>query len=86
MATCQGSWRDGGILITTFDLIRPLIISHQLNIISSGWKQKDLSVTNPMKEFTYPGLFMSRVCHRREAWFCEAVVVHREQAATKQMW
>ena len=57
-----------------------------LNIMSSGWKQKDLGVTNPSKEFTYPGLFMSRVCHRCEAWFCEAVVVHREQAATKQMW
>jgi hypothetical protein len=21
--------------------------------MSSGWKEKDLSVTNPMKEFTY---------------------------------
>jgi len=27
---------------------------------------------------------MSRDCHRCEAWFCEAVVVHCEQAATKQ--
>lgn len=53
MATCHGSWRDGGILITTFDLNRLLIILHHLNIMSSGWKQKDLSVTNPLEEFTY---------------------------------